>query len=624
MYPKSFSMMWASAAPAVADHLWQSTLFVVIAGLLTLLLRKNHARARYWLWLAASVKFLIPFAWLVAIGRQLVWLRGSADERAGLSVAIQQVSQPFTQPVTSGIAQRITPIASAGVGHMLLLILAGVWLCGFASILLVWCVRWRRMSAAIQASTPLVEGREVETLRRLELAAGIGKRVEMLLSQAMLEPGIFGIARPVLLWPAGISQHLEEAHLEAIVAHELCHVCRRDNLAAALHMLVEALFWFHPLVWWVGARLVEERERACDERVVELGSERRIYAESILKVCEFCVGSSLACVAGVTGADLKKRMVHIMSQQVARKLDFTRKVLLSVAGLLAIAAPIGVGLANAIPSQAQSQTENMATAAPAFESVSIKPSEQAAPTPTYAGGGTHMMRMMYTPDGFTAADVTLQTLIQEAYGVQADQIAGGPDWLNSARFDIDAKVGQSDTNKFGSGPNRVESQRMLQAALADQTKLVLHRETKELPIYALVVADGGPKLQPDKTAESAGGIQGPSRQVVGVHRMQMQMGSGQVVGMSAQGVSLADFAEQLSRQLGTPVIDKTGLTGSYDFNLRWTADASHSNSEAGNTPVAGPSESLLTAIQGLGLRLEPQKAPMEILVIDHVEKPAEN
>ena len=115
----------------------------------------------------------------------------------------------------------------------------------------------------------------METLRRLELAAGIGKRVEMLLSQATLEPGIFGIARPVLLWPAGISQHLEEAHLEAIVAHELCHVCRRDNLAAALHMLVEALFWFHPLVWWVGARLVEERERACDEQVVELGSERR-------------------------------------------------------------------------------------------------------------------------------------------------------------------------------------------------------------------------------------------------------------------------------------------------------------------------------------------------------------
>lgn len=80
---------------------------------------------------------------------------------------------------------------------------------------------------------------------------------------------------------------LTDAQLESVIAHELCHVRRHDNLAAALHMLVEAVFWFHPLVWWIGARLVDERERACDEEVVRLGSDPQIYAESILKVCEF-------------------------------------------------------------------------------------------------------------------------------------------------------------------------------------------------------------------------------------------------------------------------------------------------------------------------------------------------
>src|SRR5436309_7265091 len=88
-------------------------------------------------------------------------------------------------------------------------------------------------------------------------------------------------------------------------------------------------FLVPPLLWWLGARLVEERERACDEEVLDLGSERQVYAESILKVCEFCMGSPLACVSGVTGSDLKRRMVYIMTEHMTRKLDFGRKLLLT-------------------------------------------------------------------------------------------------------------------------------------------------------------------------------------------------------------------------------------------------------------------------------------------------------
>ena len=94
------------------------------------------------------------------------------------------------------------------------------------------------------------------------------------------------MSRPILLWPERISQHLETEHLEAILAHELWHVRRRDNLAAALHMMVEAIFWFHPLVWWLGARLMDERERACDEEVLRLGTRPNVYAEGILRVCK--------------------------------------------------------------------------------------------------------------------------------------------------------------------------------------------------------------------------------------------------------------------------------------------------------------------------------------------------
>ena len=139
-------------------------------------------------------------------------------------------------------------------------------------------------------------------------------------------------------------------------------------------MLVEAVFWFHPLVWWMGTRLVDERERACDEAVLESGSDRQIYAESILKICEFCVGSPLTCVSGVTGAELKTRITRIMSDQVARKLDFSRKLLLATAFVLAVTAPIAAGILHANPRRTESQTQNTTPALPDHTTVSIAPS----------------------------------------------------------------------------------------------------------------------------------------------------------------------------------------------------------------------------------------------------------
>ena len=96
------------------------------------------------------------------------------------------------------------------------------------------------------------------------------------------EPGVVGIWRPVLLLPEGLADRLTPAQLNAVIAHERCHVGRHDNLAAAVHMLVEAIFWFHPLVWWIERRMIDERERACDEAVLRAGNDPDEYAEGIL------------------------------------------------------------------------------------------------------------------------------------------------------------------------------------------------------------------------------------------------------------------------------------------------------------------------------------------------------
>jgi hypothetical protein len=157
---------------------------------------------------------------------------------------------------------------------------------------------------------------------------------------------VVGIFRPVLVLPEGIAARMTPEQLNAILIHELCHVRRRDNLATAIYMIVESLFWFYPLVRWIGKQLINERERACDEEVLRLGNEPLVYAEGILNVCKCYLESPLQCASGVTGADLKKRIRAILKGHVAN-LSLTKKGILAVAGMWAVAMPLIIGMATA-------------------------------------------------------------------------------------------------------------------------------------------------------------------------------------------------------------------------------------------------------------------------------------
>ncbi len=171
--------------------------------------------------------------------------------------------------------------------------------------------------------------------------------VPVLVSPSSMEPGIVGILRPALLLPEGIIERLDAEQLRGILAHEMCHARYRDNLTFAFHMVVETLYWFFPPVWWIGARLIEQREQACDEAVVEAGGAAQAFAEGILNVCKFYVESPLACVAGVTGADLKKRIVRIMTERNLLRLDWRKKLILAAVALVVAAVPVTLGLGQA-------------------------------------------------------------------------------------------------------------------------------------------------------------------------------------------------------------------------------------------------------------------------------------
>jgi len=695
MIVNNLSALWSSLMPALGNHLWQSTLFAAVAGLLTLTLRKNHAQARYVLWLAASVKFLIPFSLLVVLGSYLA--RPTAELRSApsgaLYFAMEEVSQPFAQPVTPPVSPITPSMASTSAIHLLPAALAAVWLCGFLTVLLIWCARWWRISAAMRQTAPANEGREVEALRRLERLEGLRKPIELRLSPTTLEPGIFGIIRPVLVWPEGISEHLGDTHLEAIVAHEIRHVRRRDNLAAALHMLVEALFWFHPLVWWLGARLIEERERACDEGVLQSGRAPKVYAESILKACEFSVESPLACVAGVTGADLKKRIVRIMTERAQLKLSVRQKLLLAAAAFLAVAAPVGFGLALGSHGQAGQIPAPGAAASPAETPLASTAKFEVASIKHNKPSGPGMMFRIDNPEGdgrFYATGPTVKMLLTMAYHVQDSQIVGAPGWINSEQFDIQAKGDSAldeQLKKLSEPQQALVKRHMLQELLADRFGLKLHHETRDLPIYALVVAKNGPKIEKAKDTEASppegpggaplatqgpgdgpGTPNGPCRgpgapgspcQLKGVG-MTMRGGEQHI---EFRDSPLAFFAEILSHTVNRTVIDKTGLEGRYNFSAHWVPDmgmmrmgaAKMDPGPAGPGPIsAGPGSagenvaiggagapagagpetaqssdasgpSIFTALQEqLGLKLQSEKGPVDVLVIDQVEEPSEN
>jgi uncharacterized protein (TIGR03435 family) len=563
------------------NHLWQSTLFAGVAGLLTLLLRRNRARTRYWLWLAASVKFLIPFSLLVNAGGHLGWRIAPVIAQGDQSFTMEQVLMTPALAIAAPAGQHAQSYLPAW--------LFAAWLCGFSIVVFLWWREWRRIRAAVRTATPF----------------RLATPIPAMTSPELLEPGVFGLLRPVLLLPEGIAERLMPEQLKAILAHEFCHARYHDNLAAAFHMLAEAVFWFHPLVWWIGKRLVDERERGCDEEVLRLGSEPSVYAEGILKVCEYYLDSPLACVAGISGSNLRKRIRGIMLHRPTHKLDAGKRLLLLIAGIAAVVGPVALGILNAPQVKAQSQAT--ASPAPAFEVASIRPGqEKSRPT------------RRLNPTGIEYTGFTLRMLISEAYNVIGFSVSNADsrsrDLLDRGTFDIAAKTDHEVPKE--------QLMRMLQTLLTDRFKLTVHRESKADPVYRLVVAVNGPKLQKPAAEGEPGCALG---------------GEG---GAVCHNITMPAFSSYLTDRMGRVVLDQTGLKESYDFTLKLDGvpglnqmrEAMASGTDPGEAKralAAGmrnwSSSSIFSDIQKqLGLKLEADKAAVDHLVIDHVEKPSEN
>ncbi len=598
----------------LANHLWQSTLFAVVAGLLTLALRRNRAQIRYCLWLAASMKFLIPFSLLLMVGSYFGRHYAPAVAPSLVPAAVEQITQPFMAS-----APLVTMPSRLGAARALPALLCGIWAIGFVILVSSWWRRWRRIRS------------ELLTANAVTLRTG----VPVVSSSAFREPGVFGVWRPVLLLPEGIAGDLTTQQLEAILAHELCHIRRRDNLAMAMHTAVEALFWFHPLVWWLGARLLEERERACDEDVLRAGNEPEAYAEGILRICELYLSANVPYVAGVTGANLRKRIEQIMSQQIVQKLDGYRKLLLAAVGVLALALPVVVGMMHAPVVRAQAANQGQTNPATLkFDVASVKPNK--SNEPPYSnfplGPGD-----VYVRNGgyFSATNLPLVTYIVFAYKIMGNMaqylIPQLPDWTKTEKFDIQARA-EGD-------PGKDQMRMMMRSLLADRFKMAVHYENRELPVFAFVLVKSGktgPQLQPHPaeapcptepaSTSTPAILNGTPQFCNGIYPLPPSMPGRLHFG--ARNVTVGFIADTFSAgaNLGRPMVDQTGLTGKFDFSLEWALDVRGTNIPAGTDsqpdPTAPTFEEALR--DQLGIKLQSTKASVSVLVIDHVERPSEN
>ena len=563
----------------LANHLWQSTLFAVTVALLCLALRKQGASLRYWLWLAVSVKFLVPLSWLIELGSRLQPAPGAVSPTP-ISFLVKEASQPFALVAP---APMLEPVASAP--SIVPTVLFGIWLCGFAISACGWLRSWLRMRRASRFASPcrVEAGRHLSHIRILE-------------SSLPVEPCAFGIFRPVLLLPNDIDAHLSREQLETIILHELCHIRRRDNLTAAVHLLAETIFWFYPPIYWIGERMMKERETACDERVMRMVPEPEIYAQGILAVCRFALRSAPILAAGVAGPDLRRRIEAIMARRASLPLDWPRKLFLSSALAIMIGAPFWAGVLFVRAGDAQ--TPSAAAPVAPFGVASIKPARS---------GEVNRGFRRFVGGGLDTVNITLKMLISFAYDLPADRILQGPSWLDSDGYDILAKPDPETGQKIDISRRAIRIR--TQSLLADRFKLALHKETRQLTIFKLLVEKNGPKH-----LEAAKGST-PDWVNNGHH-------------LDCMAMTMELFAKGfLTDQMRLPVIDQTGINGSFDFSMDWAPEE-----RSPGRPEAEPSAasdqsgpSFLTALrEQLGLKLESGKGPVEVLIVDHAQKPSEN
>ena len=556
---------------AVLNSLWQAAVVAARVWAALKFAKRINAATRYAIWWAVlGVVLALP-----AAPRALAWwhMRAQAPQAAA-------VNRPAPARVTVPLIEDQPAMVTLNTERSARwpLWIGGLWaaLCAYR----LW-----------QIGRSYVYLRGVKRRASVAQNAGVGRLPEaaskretrLLLSRDVGSPMAVGFLHPAVILPEDLPAELAQPEMEHVLLHEAAHIARRDDWSNLLAKLLGAALALHPVAWWILRQIEREREIACDDWVVAKVGSARPYAESLARMSELrwarqaktgsthgkTQGEALASGIFGGGSRLGERIELLLE----RGREFSAGVS-KVRWVVSTIALFGCVMAASISPKLVA----FAQSRPAFEVASVKPSDPA----------NRAWRAAVSPGGrYAATNMRVLDLIQRAYRVQPFQISGGPAWIGADRFDVTAKAadGISD-DALGL---------MLQTLLADRFKLKVHTALKEQSVYRLVAGKSGVKV----------------RQMTDVNGTEpaASVYSMRVIARKASMGWLSDF---LAGELSAPVLDGTEMNGSYAWELNWDP-----------SDPEGPS--LFTAVQEqLGLRLEAAKAPVEVLVIDHVEKPDAN
>jgi len=512
-------------------------------------------------------------------------------------------------------------------------VLLDAWILGTALLLLRVLAGLAQVRGLRRTGLPWPAGNVL--VAALAAEAGTRRRIGLLLHESLTTPMTCGVWRPVVVLPAD-APGWSDVDLRRALVHELEHVSRLDWLTQGLARLVLAFYWFHPLVWLASRQLALEAERACDDAVLKR-SEATAYADQLVDLARrLSASAGPPQLAMANRGDLAVRVIAVLDDHQPRGPAGAARVALAFAcAALVVLAMSPWQIVAALP-----QAPATSAAAPRFEAASVKPCKAEEDPRAARGRGTAGgTNASASPGRMFVPCVSLERLIYLAYasfGARADErlanddagsasnmskVRGGPAWVHS-----DSDGYSIEATAPGTSERTVLLGTMLRTLLEERFRLKLHRESEEVPMFALTVAKGGVKLKPMQEGECDPERTMPS---VGDARLPCGFMTSGVNGPNAVwrmiGFKVTSLARRLTGALGRHVIDRTGLTDDYIIRLEFHPDDATPGINWGERDLdtsAPRAASIFTALeQQLGLKIESTRGPRGYLVIDHVERP---
>jgi uncharacterized protein (TIGR03435 family) len=612
MMPAMREMILAASGAPAAWLMVKATVAVALGLLGATAARRSRASVRHTVLAAMfGVLLLLPVVSVVAPPMPIAMATVKQSQTASSTPAAigsgTDVNRHDDLASGAGPAQPRGPLAQ--LPHFSLMgVLLAVWMAGAALCLLPMAVGFWQVRSLRRSGLPWLQGQR--TVAPLASDAGIQRRIDVLLHEALPGPMTCGAARPAIVLPAD-AENWDRGELNRAMVHELEHVRRGDWLSQCLARVVCAAYWFHPLVWMAWRQLTLEAERACDDAVLDR-TDATVYADQLVGLAQRL---SLAARGGATKspllamanrADLAARVGAVLDGRQPRgragrlavvSCMAAAALVLALSPLRMVAAPQAKEVAREAV-QAPQQPKPAAPAAESteqpvqFEAVSVKLLDR-----NLQGYHSHENN----DPGRLSVQNTVHQLLLRCYGITEAQLSGEPDWFRKYQYSIEAVTGKP------TPPERMMV--MLRGVLAERFQLKLREEKRDMPVYLLEVAPGGPKFKERKPDDPIGDDNEPD-------------------GFFARSFgSIQALLDTLNRVYGgrlsldRPVLDGTHLTGLYTMHLETMIETERD--ALGTRTLSFPN--LFHDLQSqLGLRLVAQRAPLPAYVVEHAVPASEN